>query len=83
MKTKKEKLIFESFQDFAKYMLEGEDINVDPTEAPEETEDEYDDIPRLDKEAFILGKTDKTEDELYDLSDAEINAMFKKLKDED
>ena len=83
MKTKKEKLIFESFQDFAKYMLEGEDINVDPTEAPEEIEDEYDDISRLDKEAFILGKTDKTEDELYDLSDAEINAMFKKLKDED
>lgn len=82
MKTnKKGELIFESFQDFAKHLLEGKEVTAEPTKVEQETEDEYEDIPRLDKEAFILGKTDKTEDELYDLSDDEIDAMFKNLKD--
>jgi hypothetical protein len=70
-------IIFESFSDFAKAFKEGEDVISDPDEKDtEEDKTKEDKIPRLDKEAYILSKTNKTEDELNDLSDEEINAMY-------
>jgi hypothetical protein len=55
---------------------------IEKDKAPEEIEDEYQDVPRLDKEAYILSKSEKTEEELNDFSDDEINAMYKKFMDD-
>lgn len=52
-------------------------------EEEEEEEDEYANVSRLDKEAYILGNTERTEDELLDFSDEDIIALYKELKKKD
>lgn len=78
--------IFESFKD--KYFNRLNEVGMDlgdldfGEEKPKdkEPEDPYGDVPRLDKEAYILAKTDKEEKDLTKLTDEEISTMYLNLK---
>ena len=61
----------------------GDEIDKDKEAEEKNPEDEYKDISRFDKEAHILANTEKTEDELNDFSDAEIDTMYTKMMEEE
>jgi len=78
--------IFEGFKEtYFKCLNEGGmdlgDLDFDEEKPKdEEPEDPYSEIPRLDKEAYILAKTDKEEKDLTKLTDEEISTMYLNLK---
>lgn len=77
------KVIFESASDFILRKLNEEDsVSNEPKKKkePDTDKEEAVEVARLDKEAYILAKTDKKEDELKDLSDDEVDAMYIGIK---